>query len=106
MPNSHAAYLWPSWPVTSAPTSQPAAAYREKPSTCVISDCQRSAIFQKFMSGRDGSGVEKPNPGNDGTMTSKPRATSGSTTFDQCQNVHGQPWVRINGTPPTPWRMK
>ena len=50
------------------------------------------------MSGR--VGVEKPNPGSDGTITSNASAgsppydagsASGSITFDQCQNVHGQP---------------
>ena len=92
--------MCPSWPVTSAPTSHPPAAYRSKPSTPVISSCQTSAIFQKFMSGWFVSGVENPNPGSDGTITSNASAgsppydagsASGSITFDQCQNVHGQP---------------
>jgi hypothetical protein len=33
--------------------------------------CQRSATFQKFMSGFSGSGVENPKPGTEGTITSK-----------------------------------
>jgi hypothetical protein len=77
--------------------------------------CQRSATFQKFMSGLPGSGVENPKPGNEGTITSKasagsppwaPGSASGSMTLDQCQNVQGQPWVRISGTGsgPTPGR--
>ncbi len=83
-----------------------------------MSVCQRSATFQKFRSGAFGTGVENPNPGNDGTMTSNasagsppcaPGSASGSTTFDQCQKVHGQPRVRIRGvgSGPTPaLRMK
>ena len=105
MPYSSSAYLWPSCPVTRAPTSQPAAAYRAWPSVWVISSCQTSAIFQKFMSGR--VGVEYPKPGNDGTITSKASAgsppnaagsASRSMTFDQCQKVQGHPWLRISGT--------
>ncbi len=118
IPYSSPAYLWPSCPVISAPTSQPPAAYLSCPSTPVISSCQISAIFQKFMSGRFVSGVEKPKPGSDGTITSNasagsppcaPGSASGPITFDQCQNVHGQPWLRISGTGsgPTPGlRMK
>ncbi len=80
--------------------------------------CQRSATFQKFMSGLSGSGVENPKPGNDGTITSNasagsppcaPGSASGSTTLDQCQNVHGQPCVRISGvglSPAPGLRMK
>ena len=92
--------------MTSAPTSQPAAAYRSWPSVSVIRVCQRSATFQKFMSGWSGNGVENPNPGNEGTITSNasagsppyaPGSASGSTTLDQCQNVQGQPCVRISG---------
>ena len=73
----------------------------------VIRACQRSATFQKLTSGKPASGPGKPKPGSDGTMTSNASAgsppnaagsASGSTTFDQCQNVHGQPWVRISGT--------
>ncbi len=69
--------------------------------------CQRSATFQKFMSGWSGSGEEKPKPGREGTTTSKASAGSppkavgsarGSTTLDQCQKVQGQPWVRMSGT--------
>jgi hypothetical protein len=64
------------------------------------------------------SGVENPKPGNDGTITSNASAgsapnaagsASGSMTLAQCQNVHGQPWLRISGTgsAPTPGlRMK
>ena len=75
------------------------------PSVWVISSCQRSAIFQKFMSGR--VGVEYPKPGKDGTITSNASAgsppnsagsASRSMTFDQCQNVQGQPWLRISGS--------
>src|SRR5450759_1624492 len=84
----------------------------------VMRVCQRSATFQKFMSGLFGKGVEKPKPGNEGTMTSNasagsppnaPGSASGSMTLDQCQKVHGQPWVKISGTGfgPTPGlRMK
>jgi hypothetical protein len=64
------------------------------------------------MSGRS-SGAENPKPGSDGTITSNASAgsppyaagsASRSITFDQCQNVHGQPWLRISGTGrgPTP----
>jgi hypothetical protein len=62
----------------------------------VMRVCQRSATFQKFMSGLPGSGVENPKPGNEGTITSKasagsppwaPGSASGSITLDQCQNV-------------------
>jgi hypothetical protein len=69
--------------------------------------CQRSATFQQFMSGFSGSGVEHPNPGTEGTITSNtsagsppwtPGSASRSMTLDQCQNVHGQPWVQISGT--------
>ena len=58
--------------------------------------CQRSATFQKFMSGLSGSGVENTKPGNEGTITSNASAgsppwaagsASGSITLDQCQNV-------------------
>jgi hypothetical protein len=38
--------------------------------------CQRSATFQKFMSGWSGSGVEHPKPGNEGTITSNVSAGS------------------------------
>jgi hypothetical protein len=37
--------------------------------------CQRSAIFQKFMSGR-AVGVEKAKPASEGTMTSNASAGS------------------------------
>jgi hypothetical protein len=37
--------------------------------------CQRSATFQKFMSGCSG-GVENPKPGNEGTITSNAWAGS------------------------------
>ncbi|MNP68029.1 hypothetical protein D3C76_1639320 [compost metagenome] len=69
--------------------------------------CHSSAIFQKFISGLWGSGTENPNPDKDGTITSKasdgsppnaPGSANGLITLDQCQNVHGQPWDRINGT--------
>jgi hypothetical protein len=69
--------------------------------------CQRSATFQKFMSGLSGSGVEHPKPGNEGTITSNvsagsppwaPGSARGSMTLAQCQNVQGQPWVQISGT--------
>src|SRR5260370_8264865 len=72
MPYSSPACLWLSCPVTRATTSHPAAAYRVWPSVWVISSCQTSAIFQKFISGR--VGVEYPKPGNDGTITSKASA--------------------------------
>jgi len=71
-----------------------------------MSVCQRSATFQKFMSGLFGSGVENPKPGNEGTITSNasagsppcaPGSARGSMTLNQCQNVQGQPCVRING---------
>src|SRR5215472_5967038 len=80
--------------------------------------CQRSATFQKFMSGLFGRGVEKPKPGSEGTMTSNasagsppnaPGSASGSMTLDQCQKVHGQPCVKMRGMGlgPTPGlRMK
>lgn len=82
------------------------AAYFSYPSVPVISVCQRSATFQKLASGKPVSGPGKPKPGKDGTMTSNASAgsppyaagsASGPITFDQCQNVHGQPWVRISG---------
>src|SRR6266566_4422837 len=38
--------------------------------------CQRSATFQKFISGLFGRGVEKPKPGSEGTMTSNASAGS------------------------------
>ena len=106
MPYSSSAYLWPSWLETSPPMSQPPAAYFSYPRVSVIRVCQRSATFQKLTSGKPASGPGKPNPGRDGTITSNASAgsppnaagsASGSITFDQCQNVHGQPWVRING---------
>lgn len=107
MPYSSSAYLCPSWLETSPPMSQPPAAYFACPRTSVIRTCQRSATFQKFTSGKPVSGPGKPNPGSDGTITSNasagsppdaPGSASGSITLDQCQNVHGQPWVRISGT--------
>src|SRR4051812_30748620 len=86
--------------------SQPPAAYFRYPRVSVIRVCQRSETFQKLTSGKPVSGPGKPNPGRDGTMTSNASAgsppnaagsASGSITFDQCQNVHGQPCVRIRG---------
>ena len=59
------------------------------------------------MSGQPASGVENPKPGSDGTITSNASAgsppeaagsASASMTLDQCQNVHGQPWLRMSGT--------
>jgi hypothetical protein len=53
-----------------------------------------------------GNGLEKPNPGKEGTITSNasaglppwaPGSANGSTTLEQCQNVQGQPCVRISG---------
>jgi len=107
MPYSSPAYLWPSWLETSPPMSQPPAAYFSYPRVSVISVCQRSETFQKLTSEKPVSGPGNPKPGRDGTITSNASAgsppnaagsASGSITFDQCQNVHGQPWVRINGT--------
>src|ERR1700692_3639003 len=86
--------------------SQPPAAYFWYPRVSVIRVCHMSATFQKLTSGKPASGPGKPKPGRDGTMTSNastgspPNAAgsaSGSITFDQCQKVHGPPWVRING---------
>ena len=44
-----------------------------------------------------------------GSAPKEAGSASGPITFDQCQNVHGQPWVRISGIGRGPWpgsRMK
>src|SRR3546814_20551078 len=79
MPLSSPAYLWPCWVVVSPPQSPPFAAYFSKPSTFVLNWCHRSAVVQKltpvFV-----NGVESPNPGMEGTITSN--ASAGSPPND------------------------
>src|ERR1700734_1426563 len=86
--------------------SQPPAAYFSYPRVSVIRRGHRAETFQKLISEQPVSGPGKPTPGSDGTMTSNASAgsppnaagsASGSITFDQCQNVHGQPGVRRSG---------
>src|ERR1700685_971959 len=107
MPYSSSAYLWPSWLETSPPISQPPAAYFVSQGlghqgVPEVGDLPEVDIRKPE------SGPGKPNPGRDGTMTSNaspgspPNAAGSAITLDQCQNVHGQPWVRINGNPRHP----
>src|SRR3546814_13446611 len=93
------AYFGPSWVVVRPPQSPPCAAYFSKPSTFVINWCHRSAVVQKltpvFV-----NGVERPNPGMEGTITSNASAgsppndsgsASGGITRLRSQKVQGHP---------------
>src|SRR3546814_9629665 len=93
------------WVVVRPPQSPPCAAYFSKPSTFVINWCHRSAVVQKltpvFV-----NGVESPNPGMEGTITSNASAgsppndagsASGRITRFRSQKVQGQPCDRMMG---------